>query len=93
VPSLTAATNKLLVNVYPNPVKQKATIDISVPVSGNVQIELINQQGQKLVNVFSGFLAKGDHQLDFEQSLLPAGIYILNVSSKTSTAAIKIVHE
>jgi len=93
VPSLTAVANKLLVEVYPNPVNQKAVIDVSVPVNGNVQIDMMNQQGQKLKNLFSGFLTKGEHRIEFEQNQLPAGVYILNIISKTSTAAIKIVQE
>jgi 1,4-alpha-glucan branching enzyme len=94
VPALTAAANnKMLVNVYPNPFNQKAVIDISIPVSGHVQIDLINQQGQKLMNVYSGFLTRGDHRVDFEQNLFPTGVYILKISSKTSTAAIKLVRE
>ena len=56
-----------------------------------MQIDLLNINDQKNSNVYSGFLSKGDHTINFTKKNLPAGVYMLNVNSKISPSAIKIV--
>jgi hypothetical protein len=77
--------------MLPNPVLQNAVIDITVPEAGNMQIDLLNINGQKISNIYSGFLLKGDHTVNFTKKNLPAGMYMLKVNSKISSGAIKIV--
>jgi hypothetical protein len=93
LPSLTAAGNKLLVSVYPNPVKQKSLIELLTPENGNVQIDILNVQGQKLMNIYSGFLIKGLHNIDLDKENLSAGVYMVRVNTKSSTSSIKIIVE
>jgi len=93
LPSLSAAGNKLLASVYPNPVKQKSLIELSLPENGNVRIDLLNLQGQKLMNIYTGFLTKGFHNIDLDKENLPAGVYMIRVNTKSSTSSIKIIAE
>jgi len=93
LPTLNASGNKLMVNVYPNPVKQKSLIGLSTPENGNVQIDLLNVQGQKLMNIYSGFLIKGLHNIDLDKENLAVGIYVVRVNTKSSTSSIKIIVE
>jgi len=92
VTSIFAPVNNLFIKVYPDPVSQNAAIDVTVPGNGTVQIDLLNISGQKLVNVYSGFLSKGVHTISFENNKkLPAGIYLLRVNDKTSAGTVKFI--
>jgi len=91
VSSINSPQSNLFVKMLPNPVLQNAFIDVTVPAAGNMQIELMNSNGQKISNVYSGFLSKGEHTINFTKKNLPAGLYMLKVNSKISSGAIKIV--
>ncbi len=89
---INAPGNNLFVKMHPNPVLQNAAIDITIPESGNVQVDLLNIAGQKLENIYSGFLSKGEHIIPFNNNnKFPADLYLLRVNTKTLSGAIKIV--
>jgi hypothetical protein len=90
-PLSTTPKGHLLIKMLPNPIWQNAIINISVPETGNIQIHLLNVNGQKISNIYSGFLSKGDHTINFTKKNLPAGVYMIRVGSKISSGAIKIV--
>jgi hypothetical protein len=91
VSAINSPASNLFVKMLPNPVLQNAVIDITVPEGGNIQIDLLNINGQKISNLYSGFLSKGDHTINFTKKNLPVGMYMLKVNSKISSGAIKIV--
>jgi 1,4-alpha-glucan branching enzyme len=92
VTSINVPGNSLLIKVYPNPVQQNASIDLTLPETGNVQIDILNIMGQKLRNIKSGFLLKGNYTVEFNNNKnLPAGVYLLKVNTKTSTGTVKII--
>jgi formate-dependent nitrite reductase membrane component NrfD len=73
---------------------KSSVIDVTVPETGTVEIHLLNVAGQKLMAVYSGFLTKGDHSINFENNgKLPAGLYLLQASTKNATGTIKIILE
>ena len=91
VSAINSPESNLFIKMLPNPVLQNAVIDISVPEAGNMQIDLLNINGQKISSIYSGFLSKGDHTINFTKKNLPAGMYMVKVNSKISSGAIKIV--
>jgi hypothetical protein len=67
---------------YPNPVRLSSTvakgitrIPIQLASAGKVELSVFNLLGQKVATVFSGYLPKGKHELTFDGSGLPVGIY------------------
>jgi glycosidase len=86
---------KLIVGIFPNPVINKAVLEIETPESGKVDVSLWSTDGKKLMNVYSGFLQKGSHQINLfsknENEGLSAGTYILNVNSKTYFRTVKVL--
>jgi len=84
--------NELSILVYPNPFQSSSLIEVNIPESGNTEIILFDDKGQKLKIAFSGFLAKGKHRIGLSKALgrLPSGLYLLKVHSKNRTASIKI---
>lgn len=86
------AGNGLSANVYPNPLSVSSVVDITVPETGLVQAEIVNQLGQKVVTVLSERLAKGKHTVLLNNKInnLPAGIYLLNIHTAGKTVVVKL---
>jgi hypothetical protein len=85
--------NKLQMKMYPNPVQTNSYLEINVPESGVVEIDLYNTIGQKILTLHNGFLIKGNHKLFFtnKNKNLAAGSYLLSVHAKNNSGSIKIV--
>jgi glycosidase len=70
-------------SVYPNPVRQNATVEYELPESGRVNIRLVNITGQQVATIYSGFRVKGVHKISMgaEQGLnrLTPGTYLLQM--------------
>jgi 1,4-alpha-glucan branching enzyme len=92
VTSVSTPGNNLSIKVHPNPARQNATIDLTVPETGNVQITMLSIAGQLLQNVHSGILSKGTYSIEFNNiKNLPSGLYLLKVNTKTSAETVKII--
>jgi len=78
--------------VYPNPAQPSSLLEINVPVSGKVQVDLLTVSGQQLATVYSGALARGKQQVPLADKInnLPAGIYILSIHAKNEKQLIKL---
>lgn len=88
---INSPASNLYVKMLPNPVFGNGVIDITIPEAGNVQLDLLNLAGQKMKNVHSGFLAKGEHTIDFNSKNLSAGLYMLRIVTKTVSGAVKFI--
>jgi len=94
VSSVTPSAGALTIKLHPNPVVKSSVLDVGIAEAGKVEIDLLTVSGQKLMTVYSGFLAKGYHSMNFDKNgRLPAGLYVLQASTKTSRTTIKIILE
>ncbi|HPB24299.1 MAG TPA: PKD domain-containing protein, partial [Bacteroidales bacterium] len=64
---------------YPNPVAGNMVIGYVLPFSGEVSIELYNEMGEMLAELFSGDRPEGYNTQTFDMSALPGGVYALKV--------------
>lgn len=69
-----------IVNVYPNPVKDFATIDIQSKKSESVQIRLYNILGTEVKKWDSNTLRQGVQKLKLDLTAYKSGVYILRIS-------------
>lgn len=85
--------NSLLATVYPNPATDNSVLEITVPATGKVQVDLWNATGQQIKPVFSGNLAKGKHQIILNDKInnLPPGIYLLKVNTAGQSKPVKLM--
>lgn len=85
--------DRLSATVFPNPVKNSVVLDLYVPQTGLVSINIVNSAGQSLLSVFSGILTKGTHRLQLESKInnLPAGTYLIRVESLNRFVVKKII--
>ena len=70
-------------------------MDIYIPKNGNVEIDLLNNLGQKIKTVFSGTMARGKHSLDISDKInnVPAGVYLLRIQAANKVLPVKLVKQ
>ncbi|HID32400.1 MAG TPA: DUF362 domain-containing protein [bacterium (Candidatus Stahlbacteria)] len=80
-----------LLEVRPNPVRERGEIRIGLVQRSSVQINLYNSIGQKVLKVYEGRLARGEHRFTINGSRLRSGIYHLYIRTQRSTIRRKMV--
>ena len=70
------------VNVYPNPVSDRAFVNITTNEKANAMVELYNINGQKVATIFDGEL-NTTNQFEFSTENLSNGLYFVKTTSNT----------
>ncbi len=85
--------NQLLASVYPNPANANAVLELDIPATGKVQVDMLNAIGQKQSVVFAGNLTKGKHRLPLNDKInnLVAGTYLLRITTNNKELPVKLV--
>jgi len=65
---------------YPNPFNPRTRIDITLPNTSKVRIELFNVAGQQVRDVIERTLGAGKNYVDIELNGLPNGFYIARIT-------------
>lgn len=84
--------NELTVQLYPNPAPASFAVEVQVPQTGNLQVDLLNAVGQRVATLQKGTIIKGKHQLVFNRAALPVagGHYYLQVQTKSGSKTIQV---
>ena len=79
-------------NVYPNPVNERAMISFNCVKQSKVSVAIINSIGQTLISNDLGFI-NGEQQIIIDPSNIPSGIYFVKVTidNKNYSKRINIV--
>lgn len=64
---------------YPNPFRRQTTIRYRLEQDTRVRIELYDMSGRRLDQVVNQFTAAGIHQVEWDASAYPAGIYFARI--------------
>jgi S-formylglutathione hydrolase FrmB len=80
-----------IVNIFPNPFHQVATVNFDMPATGSVELKVFNQLGQVMSILAEGQFSKGKNQLYYETSSIPAGIYFLRLQQGNEVETKKII--
>lgn len=67
-------------NIYPNPVTDAGVVSFVLFNEADVEIRLLNSLGQEMKTIHSGVLQSGTHNLTYETSGMPEGIYFMEVN-------------
>jgi hypothetical protein len=65
---------------YPNPFNPLTTISYNIPVQGIVTVNIYNVLGQKTAELVNGLVNAGQHQLTWNASDVPSGVYFVQLS-------------
>jgi hypothetical protein len=76
---------------FPNPSKGSFTVCFSIPVQGNVQINLFDMNGKIIKQIANDFLKTGKHAIKCDYTDLIAGIYYCRLIAVDNCEVIKII--
>ena len=78
---------------YPNPFNPSTTIRFSLPHRSHVTLTLSNMIGQQVAALVNGEIGAGSHEVKFDGSRLPSGVYFyrLQAGSYTDTKKLLLV--
>jgi aminopeptidase N len=85
VPSLFA-----LIGNYPNPFNNRTVIGFRLADAGEVKLEIYNIAGQKILTLFDGFMAEGEHERVWNAENISSGVYFYRLSSGSKSVIKKM---
>ena len=86
----------LQLTVGPNPIKSTATINYDLPISGVVNLSMLDINGKRIANLFSGFKSRGKQQYQLNTSNINAriglnGLYLIQVEVNGFKQTAKVI--
>lgn len=76
---------------YPNPFSGLTTIQFQTPSNGLVVLDVLDQTGKKISNLINEELSAGIHQIDFNGSSLPNGLYFYQLKVGNCSTTRKMI--
>jgi hypothetical protein len=76
---------------YPNPFNPSTTFTFSLPQAGQVQLKVFNVIGQEVATVLNEKRNAGNHEVTFDASKLPSGVYFYSLSSGSFVSSKKML--
>jgi plastocyanin len=77
---------------YPNPFNPSTHITYSLAQNSSVSLKLFNAIGEEVATLVKGFQASGIHDVSFDGTSLPTGIYLYRLEAGGSVATKRLVH-
>jgi hypothetical protein len=76
---------------YPNPFNPSTTIKFQMPSKGFVTLKIYDMIGREVTTLVDGFQEAGTHDVKFDASNLPSGVYFYRITTGTYVATKKLV--
>jgi len=80
-----------LVRAYPNPFNPSTTLSLDLASTGEVELTVFNLGGQRVRTLVDGPMAAGRHELTFDATRLPSGLYLARLSTENGTQVARLV--
>ena len=77
---------------FPNPFNERLVVELDTDPTESVTLQLLDITGKVVRNEELAPNSTGSHQHEFATGALPEGIYLLKISTPTSTQVKKLVH-
>lgn len=78
--STTSKTDKIGLWNSPEPFNPNTMINYSLPADGQVRLEVFNISGARVATLVNGYNQAGSHQINFDASHLPSGLYVYRLN-------------
>lgn len=75
---------------YPNPFNPATTINYQIPENAHVVVSVYNLKGQLVANLVAAQQSVGYHQITWDASNQPSGIYVVRMKAANFTAIQKL---
>ncbi len=76
---------------FPNPARDQVNIEYTLPVAGEVVVEVFNINGLRMVAHDRGRQEPGEYNLPLSLPDFPAGVYICRIRQNNQTVSEKII--
>lgn len=76
---------------YPNPFNPATTLSFTLPVSARAEISVYDATGRLIEKLAGANFEAGTHQISFNASNLPTGIYLARLSANDVSATVKLL--
>ena len=90
VPTSLPTTYELSV-AYPNPFNPVTTMNLTIPESGNVSVQVYNLTGQVVATLASGYMDADKYTLTWDASEVSSGIYFVQAQADGFTTTQKLM--
>ena len=78
-------------DVYPNPFNPTAHFNVDIPYNTMLTIDVYNILGQKVDNIYNGFILAGIHNMNWTPKVASSGIYFLNMKTENFNETKKMI--
>jgi hypothetical protein len=85
--------NFFISNVYPNPFNPRVNIDLSCEMAIYLDLAVYSVQGNKIVNLFDGFIPQGISSFIWEPQHEASGLYLISATLNGSTETKKVLFQ
>ncbi len=89
--SVPEPAHELALSAYPNPASVSFTVDYTLPVDGRVTISLYDLSGRRIATVFDGEMTAGRHDISYNASALPPGVYLAHLDTDSGSLTQRLV--
>jgi hypothetical protein len=69
-------SSPVLINAYPNPVRQASVVDFTIPLDGHVRLSVVDELGREVKLLCNAKTSAGRHTITFNRNGLASGGYI-----------------
>jgi len=76
---------------YPNPFNPATKIDFSLPKRTQITMKVFDVLGREVLILANGVFEAGRHEIDFNASMLPSGVYFYNLRSGSNSMTKKLL--
>ena len=78
---------------YPNPSQSSLMLDISMPQSQQVRVEIFATTGQYISSLYNRFLPRGNHTLNLNRPTLARGSYFMKITTRNATKTLPVTFQ
>jgi len=79
------------VELYPNPVNEKLYLDFEIEERSVVDVTVYDIVGQKVGTIHQGEMLNGNHSMFYDTTVMPEGVYFINIDNGIQTIVKKFV--
>jgi hypothetical protein len=76
---------------YPNPFNPSTTISFGIPEAGHVTLKIYDLLGNEIVTLVSGSISAGIHNVTFDASNIPSGVYLYKLQAGSFIVTKKMI--
>jgi hypothetical protein len=76
---------------YPNPFNASTILTYNISEPGNVNLAVYNILGQQVANIFEGMQKAGEHNITWDATAFPTGVYFARIKMEEHSEALKMV--